>query len=514
MKIPAFLKQKSFYIPALFVVFFGLLIALRSGRHATVPQSVAVERADLVQEVTVSGTVKATSAVELAFERSGRVRSVNVNVGDRAYAGQVLLSLENGVEAAAVEDAKAKLASKQARHSELKAGGRPEEVSVKESQLSKARADLATDYSAVATVLLDAFNKADNAVHTDADTLFNNPSSTEPRLNFRSSDTQAVVDAETGRSVVESALANFKTKTANPLQTDAEKEKALSDVKEPLLVINDFLQKTNKALDAALNLSASALATDKDSLASARNAVSTALTNVNDQIQTIATQKITVQTAASELALTEAPATAETLLGAQADVRSAEAAVANAEATLYKTYIVSPIAGIVTRQDAKRGEIAAGNTALIAVASDSFKLEALVPEVDVSKLAIGNRATVTLDAYGSDIFFPARVIAINPAETVVDGVSTYKTTLEFGNDDPRIRSGMTANITVGTATRAGVLTVPTRAVYEKGGKKYVKVLVGAGTEERAVTTGLRGSDGKIEITSGLSEGEKIVLSPK
>lgn len=507
------LKRKIVYIPLIAIVILIGWFFLRSGKSSTALATTEVLRSTLVQEVSVSGTVKATEAVELAFEKSGRIQRINADVGEKTYQGAVLISLENGVESSALEDAQAKLASKQAHYDDLKRGGRPEEVRVKETGLAKAGSDLAADYATVPNLTLDAFNKADSAVHEQADTLFSNALSSNPRLSFNSSDQQAVFDAESGRFTVETVLNNFKKMAQSQMSSDNDKEADLSAAKDGLVVINDFLLKTSRALNAATNLSSTALATDKDALSTARTNINTILSDITDQIQTIATQKITVETAANELELTKVGATAEVLAGALADIKSADANVKNAQAVLAKTYIVSPISGIVTRQDAKVGEIAGASVTLTAVASGNFKIEAFIPEVDVAKIAVGNTSSITLDAYGSDISFPAHVVKIDPAETVIDGVSTYKTALEFDKPDERIRSGMTANTTVRAAARENVLAVPQRAIYDKSGKKFVKILRADKTaEEREVTAGLKGSDGLTEILNGVSEGEQVVTS--
>ncbi len=513
MKQNWFTKKSVYILIIIAVVVIGIFF-YTSSQKAPELSAVKVERKTLVQEVTVSGTVKSKEAVELAFEKSGRVRKVNAAVGDSVFQGAVLLALENGVENADLLDAQAKLASKQAHYDDLKAGGRPEEIQVKATELEKAKSDLAIDYTAVQNIVQDAFNKADNAVRRQADILFSNQGSNNPQMSFNSNDQQAVFDAQNARYTVEGVLTNFKKITEGAFSSNEDNEKALIQSKSYLLTISDFLIKVNRALNAAISLSESTLATDKDALNTARTNINTALTSITDQIGTISGQKITVQTAADELALTKIGATTEALAGALADIQSAQATVQNAQALLAKTYIVSPIASIVTRQDAKIGQIAPASNTLIAVASGNFKIEAFIPEVDVAKIATGNTATITLDAYGSDVVFAAHIMKIDPAETVIDGVSTYKTTLEFDKNDERIRSGMTANTTIIAATKEDVLAVPQRAIYDKGGKKYVKVSDGQNktTTEVEVTVGLKGSDGTSEIVSGLTEGDMVVTS--
>ncbi len=108
------------------------------------------------------------------------------------------------------------------------------------------------------------------------------------------------------------------------------------------------------------------------------------------------------------------------------------------------------------------------------------------------------------------------MVKIDPAETIIEGVATYKTTLQFSGNDERVKSGMTANIDILTAKAENVIAIPQRAVAQKeNGDKIVKILKDDGVvEERKVTTGLKGSDGNIEITEGIQEGEKIITSQK
>lgn len=506
------LKRKIFYIPLIIIILLIVILVYRSKNSSPSLITGIVKRENLSQEVSVSGTVKDKSAVELAFEKGGKVKRVSYEVGDKVTMGDVIVSLENGVESSAVLDAQAKMASKQAHYNDLKAGGRPEEVSVKESGLAKAKSDLATYYASAPNIILDAFNKADNATHRQTDILFSNAQSNNPQLSFNSSDQQVVLDAQTGRYNAEITLNELKSIAQNNLSSNDDKETALKNTKDKLLQINDFLIKTNRALNSAVNLTDTTLATDKDALNTARTNINTAITNITDQIQTIATQKITVQTANNELTLTKVGATPDALAGAQADIDSAGANVKNAQAVLAKTYIFSPISGVVTRQDARVGEITPASTALVAVASGNYKVEAYIPEVDVAKISLGNLAMITLDAYGSGKNFDAHVIKIDPAETVIDGVSTYKTTLEFNTPDERIRSGMTANTTIISATSKEALAIPQRAVYEKNGKKFVKVVIGKTFSEKEITVGIKGSSGDLEILSGLSEGETVVIS--
>ncbi|MEN9341911.1 MAG: hypothetical protein RIQ54_167, partial [Candidatus Parcubacteria bacterium] len=175
------------------------------------------------------------------------------------------------------------------------------------------------------------------------------------------------------------------------------------------------------------------------------------------------------------------------------------------------SYIRSPINGIVTKQDAKLGEIATAGNALISVISSSnLQIESNVPEVDIGKLAIGNSVSITLDAFPGETF-SGHVVAIDPAETIVDGVVNYKITVSFDELHEKIKSGLTANLRIVAQKKEGVLVLPQYAILENDNGSFVRIY----DEARRVTTdvpvflGIRSSNGTVEIISGASEGQQV-----
>jgi multidrug efflux pump subunit AcrA (membrane-fusion protein) len=160
----------------------------------------------------------------------------------------------------------------------------------------------------------------------------------------------------------------------------------------------------------------------------------------------------------------------------------------------------------------KVGSTVAANEAVASIISTGkLQIESYVPEIHVPLIRLGNEASVTLDAYGDDTPFRAHVIAIDPAETSRDGVSTYKTTLEFVERDERIKSGMTANIVITSERKSDVLSVPQGALTRKDGSVFLKVREGEVFIERHVETGIVSSSGEIEIVSGLNDGDVVLL---
>ena len=279
------------------------------------------------------------------------------------------------------------------------------------------------------------------------------------------------------------------------------------EAKNNLRAVQTYLDKIAAAinsLSANSSLSQTTIDTYKASVAAARADLTAALGGL-----TASDEKF--RNASSKLALKVAGTAKEQIDAQEATVEAAQAKVMNINAQLAKTIIRAPISGVVTREDAKVGEIATIGVSLVAVISDTkYEIKAYVPEADIAKIKISDKAEITLDAYGNDVRFEGVVTKIDPAETTIENVSTYKVTLLFTKDDQRIKSGMTANIDIIGERRENAIVLSGRLIATKENIKTVTLVDGAGIfREVIVTTGLRGSNGDVEILSGLREGDKI-----
>ncbi len=196
-------------------------------------------------------------------------------------------------------------------------------------------------------------------------------------------------------------------------------------------------------------------------------------------------------------------------------VAAAYANVENAKAQMNKAVITAPFEGIVSKQDVTEGEVAQSNVPIITLSSqNSFKIEAYASEVNVLKLNVGDPAKVSLDD-GSGRNFNSQISAIDPAESEIGGVSNYKITLNVGNNISELRSGVGANVFVESRKKTNVLLVPKEAVFQENGKNFVYFSENGLRLKREVETGIYGTNGKVEITAGLSAGDEIfILKPK
>ena len=122
------------------------------------------ERGNIIQEVSITGKVKPAESIDLAFERSGRLTVIYVDIGDKVYAGQILAKLENSDLAAQLAEAEANIKVQQAGLDDLQTG--------KEADFKKAKQDLENDYSKVLDELNDAYTKGDDAVRVKTANIF------------------------------------------------------------------------------------------------------------------------------------------------------------------------------------------------------------------------------------------------------------------------------------------------------------------------------------------------------
>jgi multidrug efflux pump subunit AcrA (membrane-fusion protein) len=199
---------------------------------------------------------------------------------------------------------------------------------------------------------------------------------------------------------------------------------------------------------------------------------------------------------------------------AEADVERARAALESATVDRSFTVLRSPIGGVVASVATQEGEtVAAGLNAptfVTVVDLERLQVNAYVDEVDIGKVATGQRAVFTVDAFPARDF-SGRVAAIYPTATIQDNVVKYVVALDIdGEYAGLLRPEMTASVRIELDART-VLAVPVRAIRQDAGRSVVHVVNGDRPEVRPVRVGWR--DGPwAEVTDGLVEGERILLN--
>lgn len=213
---------------------------------------------------------------------------------------------------------------------------------------------------------------------------------------------------------------------------------------------------------------------------------------------------------------------------AKEQVASSKENVQRAQTNLGYATITSPIDGTVISKSVEEGQTVAAsfNTPeLFTIAKDltNMQVVANVDEADIGNVKEGDRVTFTVDAYPDDTF-EGTVKQVRLEATTTNNVVTYEVVISAPNADLKLKPGLTANVTIYTQERSGVLAVANKAlrftptketvgkdmkIVDCKGKNKVWALNGNTLTAHPVTIGQ--SDGiNTEITKGLKQGDKIV----
>lgn len=201
----------------------------------------------------------------------------------------------------------------------------------------------------------------------------------------------------------------------------------------------------------------------------------------------------------------------------QTALSSAWSAYQKASSTVY-----APISGTVSGLSLQLGSVInsnassqssnVSNTKIANVKTDATPIVSInLTEIDVPKIVIGDRATITLDAY-PDKTFTGKVVSIDTVGSITSGVSTYPTVIKLDTDTTTILPNMAVSASIITARKNDVLMVPSSSVQQNtDGTNYVQVIKNGKVSNVNVEVGLS-SDSQTEIVSGLSEGDIVVTA--
>lgn len=477
----------------------------------------------------------------------------------------------------AYRQSEAQLMMEQSKLDELIRGPRTESVDLSQSKLSatkqaladsqrnlqlvkdKATNEILSILNNVQSKLQQAYVEADSAINQYSAGIFINEQSTNPTLSFTTANQQDKIMAESYRIQVKEQLQALRDLSLVSVTSNESKADGyLKDAHARLLIVVTSLDYVKAALNGSVSLSTTDLNSYKTNVNLARNNVLAEANSVISLLNTLKTQRVanansissaetsvsaaqnSVLVAERELQLVLSGSSKEEIKAqeslvnqrrlsidaSRANLASAQASLMELQASFDKTILKAPFDGRVTKVNATVGQLVSGGMAgastdegLISVISKAgLQIEVNIPEVDITKVAIGNKVTVTVDAYGETVEFEGVILTIESGESLVNGVPTYKTIIQFTKQDERLKPGMTANLDITTAKVDRVLSLPVRAIIFDNGKNYVEVVTGVNEgkikkEKIEVEVGLKSSDGKIEIKSGLTESDQVVIQP-
>lgn len=541
------LKKKWLWLIAIIVVIVVIvIISLNSNKESNyLTEQASIQ--NLKQTVEVTGSVEAADDIDLNFTTIGTIYDVAVKIGDQVKAGQTLVRLSAGNVGSQVEDARASLAIANNDLEQLLAGVSTQDLQVTEDEVASANTNYETAVDELANlektkeeemnslrgIALNTLSHKYFVIQYSLDVVYDAILDNDSTY-LLTKDGDSLVSAKTNYDAADDD--NDQVKTLIDLATASGDE-------NDILTALDYLVLTLEETQAALNETFDVMAEVINNSTYTTTVVNTLKTNLNTQSSAVNTAIATVQDAADDLRIRrlyyetaiinaensiKANLASLNLAEAKLDLKKApprdfeistyEAKVRKAQATLNRylsdyaeTIIKAPVDGIITEINFDKGEQTSLSQPVVSmIGLSNMQVKVDVPESDITKIEIGDEVSMILDAFSSEDIFVGTVTFVDPAATNIDGVVYYKVTINFNEKDDRLKSGMTADITIATETKENVLVVPSRAIVYRENAKYVQLLDNNVIVEREVTTGLRGDDGMIEILAGLTVGEEVI----
>lgn len=229
---------------------------------------------------------------------------------------------------------------------------------------------------------------------------------------------------------------------------------------------------------------------------------------------TLELAQLKIDNARNQLAYLEASLDAQKITEkdldmAQLKVTKVENQITEIKENLNKIVTTAPIAGTVIDLKIKSGDKVADGTTVGNIADlNKFIVEAMVDEININEITLGQAVIITSDSFAKDL--EGEVSFIAPAGSNVGNINKYRTEITISDDMGLLRPGMFVNAEIITNRKDDVIAVPSLAILGDE-EKYVFVVKDGKAEKRIVELGLK-TLSKIEI-SDVEVGEKIIIGP-
>jgi HlyD family secretion protein len=522
--------------------------------HALVPKSSAmlytlgtVSTGTIVSSVSESGQISTTNTIDIKPQVSGTITWVGVKAGDTVRAGQALMSIDSLSARQSISDAEKSLAAAQLQYQKDSAQA-PISYQNDVNSLAAAKQSLQDDYNTAYNDISNTYLDLPSVVVGLQDTLFGYDFDAKKSLwNMDYLTNLFIAVANTGnllpfRDQSKSAYASANGEYTTALtQYQHLTRTSSTDAVDAMLTatialmtdVAQGLQDELNFLGVASDLAQTYTITLPSSFTTVQNNTRTYLATTNSDLSTLLAEKKTLDaakqaivTAGQNITLDQVGnSTGESPISLQISKNSLDkqaADIASQKADLAKYTVVAPFSGTLAAVNLNVGDSASGSSAATII-SKSQVAQLSLNEVDVAKIALGDKATLTFDAI-PDLTLTGKVIQVDSIGTVSQGVVSYTVKIGLDSQDARVKPGMTVNAAIQTGTAQNVLIIPSAAVKTSNGTSYVLLFDPAidtsvtGTVNVAspvapsqvtVTTGLS-DDTNVEIRSGLTDGEQVV----
>ncbi len=510
-----------------------------------------VEKGTLITSVSGSGQVSALNQVDIKPKISGDITWVGVKNGQEVRAGQALFGFDDTTAKKDVANAELDLEAAQLQF-EKDSAQAPIDYQRKLETLTTQKSDLEKEYDNAFNVVSDAFLNLPSTVTGAENVLYGtNLSKNSSQWNVSmyrdiftaEHDRDAVKqfadiaerDYKDARNKYDSVFLKFKSVTRN--SDPAIIESMLSETYDAAASVAQALKSEKNLIDTVIDIAQTNKQTLDSFITATQSNLTGYLNTANSKVGALLSEERSLSDAKQIIVDTERDinilkinnptgSNPISLQSEQNSIKKQEKTLADLRDELAKYTVYAPFAGIISSVNVEKGDSASSGTALATILTKKKLAEITLNEVDVAKIQIGQKATVTFDAIDG-LSITGEVSEIDSAGTVTQGVVNYKVKIGFDTQDDRVKAGMSISASIITNSKADVLMISNSAVKSQNGVRYVEtvdatsfgnqvsqgsqgVILPAAPKQKTVEVGML-NDTSTEIISGLEEGEVVVV---
>ena len=491
----------------------------------------AVQKGTLISSVSGSGQVSASNQVDIKSKASGDAVYVGVKNGQTVSAGTLLAQIDSSDAQKSVRDAEDGLENAKISFAKLVGSDNPTVPKNKQD----AQTNLLSAYDSGFNTVANAFLDLPTIMSGLQDILFSSNtslgSSGQWNIDYY---TDAVKNIDSAtlqyRNDVNSKYQTARTKYDNNFQ-DYKSASRFSDNTTVDSLINETYD-TAKSIAEAVKSANNLIQFYKDKLSEKgfrpQALADTHLANLNTYTGKTNSQLLNLSSIKNTIKSDK-----DAILNADLDVQSQrlslkqkEIALQDAKDKLSDYYIRAPFNGVVAKIDIQKGDSLSSGSAVATFITTQKIAEISLNEVDVAKVKIDQKATLTFDAIDG-LTITGQVADVDNLGTVSQGVVSYGVKIAFDTQDDRIKPSMSVSAAIITDTKTDALLVPNSAVKSQGDNYYVEILDVSILNSQQNNSGSQGvtsptlpqnksveigasDDSMTEIVSGLKEGDKVV----
>lgn len=460
-------------------------------------ETIIVKRDTILATVEATGSISPEAEVTLTFESGGKVEAIMVERGQFVRVGDVLAKLETSDLELELARGQATLAQNEAQLAKVLKGPTEEELAAAKAELASALANYNKVMDGPTEQELAAVEAELASAQADYKEAMAGPDENDITI--------AKVDLERARIQLEQAQSDYDQVA---WVGGVEALPQALQLQQATFEYEAAKAKYNKAVEGPseeeIKAAAARLAKAKDNLENLRD---------KPTLEEIKAAEAQLAKARAEWNNLKKQPLPEDIAVAQAQVDQARASLEKIRLDLEGATIVTPFDGVVSSLGAEVNEQVTPSTPMVGLVDLSgFHIDVEVDEMDISRVAVSQPVSITLDALPEQEI-AGHIEVIAPTASNSEGVVAYLVTIAIEPTNAPLRAGMSADARITTTRLENVLVVPNRVIQidRESGRAYVEKLSPDGQITQVeIQMGLR-NELASEVVAGLEEGDKVVI---